>query len=98
MSEMIKPITYLSKAYCEYCKANTIECYNIYNKPIFYNNILYIRDKDILEQRLGKYPLSHMQCTRCRRKYVISWEDGVPTPLRAKFKLRKFSTKEEGLK
>ena len=95
MSEMIQPIVYLSKTYCERCKSNTIECFTNFNKPIFYNNILYIRDKEVQLQRLNRYPLSHMQCTRCKKKFIINWEDGLPTPLRATFKLQKFITKEE---
>ena len=92
---MIKVISYVPKNYCNHCDSNTVECYTIYNKPIFYNNILYIRDKDVQQQRLNKYPLSYMQCTRCRRKFIIEWDDGLPTPLIDKLKLQKFITRDE---
>ena len=70
---------------CSYCNASkSIECYDIYNKPINYSYLLdqYVKDKNVLN-RLNNKVLVYMKCRNCNTKFVIYWDDNreIPIPM-----------------
>jgi hypothetical protein len=79
----MNPIVFLKRTYCPDCGTDTMEIYNMYNKPIGYpamvRNFSTSQVLEFLNQE--KYPLSYIKCTKCNRTYLINWTDGLPKPL-----------------
>ena len=70
---------------CPCCNASkSIECYDVYDKPINYTYLLdqYEKDKDVLN-RLNNKVLSYMKCRNCNTKFVIYWGQNreIPIPM-----------------
>lgn len=82
--------------YCVLCDSQrSIECYDIYGKPINYVILVdkYNRNKELALDILHNKNLSCMKCKRCHNEFRIDWSspDRFPKPLYSdKFKLNLF--------
>ncbi len=70
---------------CSCCNTQkSIECYDIYDKPINYTYFLdrYEKDKEVLT-KLNNRVLAYMQCRNCHNKFVIYWDQNreIPIPM-----------------
>ena len=90
---MTKPIKVLPPTYCVHCKANSIDIFDAYNKPIDYFKILATSsNKEEVLLKLNSYKnISFMGCKRCMTVYKIDWSDGLPKPLRNQLILNRIS-------
>lgn len=82
MKDLFKP---LRGDYCHKCGSHrTIECYNVFNKPINYSILL-----DKIEQgdmsvigKLDNAEISYMICRKCKEQFFIDWRMRYPMPVR----------------
>lgn len=81
---MLCPVTIIGPTYCEDCGSDSIDIYNMYNKPIGYPAMVRNFGAEDVINLLNqeKYPLAYMKCSRCNKIYVIDWSRGIPRPLR----------------
>lgn len=79
-----KPIKTIPATYCIHCKSNSIDVFDVYNKPIGYFKILATSsNKEEALLKLNSFKnLSFMGCKKCMSTFKIDWTEGLPKPLR----------------
>lgn len=89
----LKPIKTIPPTYCTLCKANSIDIFDAYKKPIDYARILATSlTKEEVVDKLNSYKnISFMGCKKCMNVYMIDWSSGIPRPLRNPCILKKIS-------
>lgn len=82
---MQKMILYGHYSYCPECHSvNSIEGYDIKNKPINYNLLVqsYGAQKIDTINKIQNRVLSYFECKKCRQKFGIFWnDDRFPLPM-----------------
>ena len=72
--------------YCYKCGSNTIELFDLKNRPMRYGECLkmYKDNKILMNTRFDRTVLDHFKCITCNKIFKINWVMGYPTPLEYK--------------
>ena len=67
---------------CPVCGNDSLELYDEANIPQRYKGLLKLNKnrKEVIGQLSYNHSLSHFRCSRCKRKFGISWVLGYPVP------------------
>lgn len=76
---MDKLVNFRNHNYCSYCNKESIELYDIFNKPMNYSKLL---SNDNIDNILDIKQLLKFRCTNCNKEYNIIWKDHFPYPLK----------------
>lgn len=76
-------VTYGSPIHCVQCGNESVDVFDIYDRPIGY--ISMIRNFNVQEVlkflEENERCLAYMKCTKCNRTYMIDWSKQIPRPL-----------------
>jgi hypothetical protein len=97
MGSLEIPAIIVPYSVCRNCLSeHSIELYDINGRPMNYQLMLRMNNFSSID-KAANY-ISYFKCNKCRMKYLILWENGIPIPLQTNTRINNFIikfTKEE---